>query len=89
MLDEGKEDALRAQVLAALKKKQDFHTHLLVYILVNGMVIAIWALTGSGFFWPLFPLLGWGVGVLLNAWDVYFTHAPKEEQIRREMDRLR
>jgi class 3 adenylate cyclase len=27
------------------------------------MLIAIWALSGGGYFWPVWPLLGWGVGL--------------------------
>jgi Domain of unknown function (DUF1707)/2TM domain len=32
-----------------------------VYLAVNGMLVAIWALTGAGYFWPAWPLLGWGL----------------------------
>jgi hypothetical protein len=42
---------------------------------------------GAAFFWPIFPLLGWGIGVAFNAWDV--DRPPiSEDRIRREMDRL-
>jgi hypothetical protein len=29
--------------------------------------IAIWALTGRGYFWPAWPLLGWGVALIAQA----------------------
>jgi hypothetical protein len=38
--------------------------HLRAYIAVNVMLVAIWALTGAGYFWPIWPILGWGIGVL-------------------------
>ena len=38
--------------------------HLTAFLLVNLMLIAIWAATGAGYFWPIWPLLGWGIGVL-------------------------
>ena len=41
--------------------------HLRAYIAVNVMLVAIWALTGAGYFWPIWPILGWGVGVLADA----------------------
>jgi len=47
------------------------------------------AVTGAGFFWPVFPILGWGVGVAANAWDVYGRKPIGEDEIRREADRLR
>ena len=34
-----------------------------VYLAVNLMLIVIWAATGAGYFWPIWPLLGWGVGL--------------------------
>jgi hypothetical protein len=34
------------------------------FLAVNLLLIAIWALTGAGYFWPVWPLLGWGFGLL-------------------------
>src|SRR5215217_5729190 len=34
------------------------------FVVVNLMLIAIWAVTGAGYFWPIWPLLGWGLGLL-------------------------
>jgi hypothetical protein len=28
------------------------------------LLIAIWALSGAGYFWPVWPLVGWGFFVL-------------------------
>ncbi|HXY71016.1 MAG TPA: 2TM domain-containing protein [Actinomycetota bacterium] len=88
-LDERTDEALREQAIRRLKKKRDFQGHLLVYVLVNAFIVAIWAVTGSGFFWPIFPIIGWGIGVVLNAWDVYRADEPDEDRIRREMEMLR
>ena len=41
-----------------------------------------------GFFWPIFPMVGWGIGVILNAWDAYGAEEPSEQSIRRDMERL-
>src|SRR5438552_3785580 len=27
--------------------------------MVNTFIVAIWAVTGAGFFWPVFPMVGW------------------------------
>ena len=40
-------------------------------------------------FWPVFPIAGWGVGVVANAVDAYVVDAPTEGQIESEMERLR
>jgi hypothetical protein len=52
---------------------------------VNGMLIGIWAVTGAGFFWPIFVILAWGVGLALHAWNVYGVKPITEAEIRREM----
>ena len=82
------DEELREQAILQLKKKRDFRTHIFIYLLVNAMLIVIWAVTGAGFFWPVFPLVGWGIGIGANAWDVYGRKPISEEEIRRETERL-
>jgi hypothetical protein len=82
-------DALRGRAIKRLKKRRDFVGHLLVYVMVNGIVVTIWAMTTShGFFWPIFPILIWGVGVVMNGWDVYREDTFSEDQIQREIEQL-
>ena len=82
-------DALREQAIERLKKRRDFRAHLFMYVVVNAALVAIWALTGAGYFWPAFPMLGWGIGLVANAWDVYWRHDISEDEIQRETERLR
>ena len=79
---------LRARAVKRLKKKHDFHVHLLMYVMVNGFFVAIWALTGAGFFWPALLIIGWGIGLVANAFDAYGSDQPTEGQISREVARL-
>ena len=72
-----------------LKKKQDLQGHLLVYLLVNALLWAIWALTDGGFAWPVVVSLGWGIGLVMNVWDVYVRRPIGEAEVRREIERLR
>lgn len=37
------------------------------FLVVNLVLIAVWAATGAGYFWPIWPLLGWGLGLMLPA----------------------
>ncbi len=83
------DSALRERAIKELKKRREFQTHLLVYVLVNGLLVGIWAISSPGvFFWPLFPIFGWGIGVVLHGWDVYFASEPDEAQIHRMMEGL-
>jgi 2TM domain len=85
------EAEIREQAIQRLKKKRDFRTHIVIYCIVNAALVGIWAITSGadGFFWPIFPILGWGIGVGANAWDVYGRKPISEDEIRREADRLR
>jgi hypothetical protein len=85
-----RDSVLRDRAVARLKKRRDFRTHLVVYVLVNGMIVVIWALTNRhGLFWPMFAILGWGIGLVLNGWDVYRREELTDQQIEREIGRLR
>ena len=91
MVDENgsPDSSLRERAVRELRKRREFQTHLLVYVLVNSLLVVIWAMTSPGaFFWPIFSMLGWGVGVLVHAWDVYVTGEPDEAQIQRMVERL-
>ena len=45
-----------------------FIEHARVYVLVNLLLVAIWAMTMfGGYFWPMWPMLGWGVGLVAHA----------------------
>ena len=80
---------MRERAIKQLKKRRDYKGHLLIYFLVNTFLVVIWFVTSSGgFFWPVFIMVGWGIGVVMNAWDVYFAEEIGEDDIRREMDRL-
>lgn len=83
------EEELREQALRNLKKRRDFHAHLLVYVMVNGFLALVWWMfTPDIFFWPVIPIVLWGIGVVMNAYDVYFGQDFGEEDIDREIRRM-
>ncbi len=43
--------------------RDDMRRHLAVYSTVNLLLIVVWAISGAGYFWPVWPLVGWGVGL--------------------------
>src|SRR3569833_2340910 len=86
---------LRALAIRRLHRKREFYEHLVSYLIVNGMLVAVWLIlgltTGAWFPWPLFPMAGWGVGLAFHAWAAFGpTSRPNDEAaVAREMDRLR
>jgi hypothetical protein len=85
----GSDDSLRLEAIARLKKQREFHKHVAVYFLVNASLVTIWFVTNAGgFFWPVFPIVFWGIGVVMNAWDAYTGDALSERRIEQEIHRL-
>jgi len=82
------DDSLRKEALERITKRRDFGAHLLAYVAVNALLVAIWAITGAGFFWPIFPIMGWGIGVAFHALDTY-RGEPTETEISAEMNKIR
>ena len=66
----------------------EFTAHIAADVFVNVFIVAIWAFTGAGFFWPVFPILGWGIGLFFHGWETY-SEPLSEERIGREVERLR
>lgn len=80
----------RERALKRLTAKREFRTHLTVYWLVMTLLMAIWLITtGWGeYFWPIWPMLGWGLGVAIHGATVYLDREPSEEEIAAEVARL-
>jgi hypothetical protein len=88
MVTDTRDQTARDRAVTQLKKRRDFRGHLLVYGLVNTFLVVIWAVIDvHGFFWPVFPIVGWGIGVVMNAWDVYWRPRITGHDIQREMQR--
>lgn len=82
-------DEERAAAIDRLERRRGFRAHLLVYGLVNAMLIVIWAASGAGYFWPIWSIAGWGVGLALHAWSTYGQRPITEDEILAETQRGR
>lgn len=84
-----RQSELRERAIKRLKKRRDFYAHVMVYLMVNAFLVLIWGMTTpDAFFWPVFPIVIWGIGVVMNGWDVYFAQEIHEERIQREMEHM-
>lgn len=54
-------------------RRQEFTEHLYAYGIVNAFLLAINYFTEHRITWAIFPLLGWGLGLLFSAREAYVT----------------
>ncbi len=81
------DDQQRKAAIERLNNKRGCWQHVVAYVVVNAFLVLIWAVTGAGYFWPIWVLAGWGIGLVLHAWTAFFTKPITEEDIQREMRR--
>lgn len=62
-----------AELWQRAKARADFKTHLATYVITNGMLWLIWLFTGgvNSYAWPIWPTMGWGIGIIAHYFDVY------------------
>jgi hypothetical protein len=59
-------------------------------VVVNALLVGIWALTGADYFWPIWVIGGWGIGLAFQAYGAYGRRREiSEDQVAREMQRLK
>jgi signal transduction histidine kinase len=66
--------------------RKGLRVHALAYAGVTGLLVAIWALTGHGTFWPVWPLLGLGAPLATHAWIVEVESRPHTGWRSRALD---
>jgi class 3 adenylate cyclase len=72
-----------------IEGRRGFRVHATAYVAVNLLLIAVWALTSRGYFWPIWPILGWGIGLGVNYWAVFLRKPISDDEIRRELEKGR
>jgi hypothetical protein len=70
-----------------LRERREFATHVVSFVVVNAALVAIWAFTGAGYFWPIWVIGLWGVGLILHAYTAFarrpLTEADVDAELRR------
>lgn len=88
------------QLWEIAQKRAKFKRHFITYIVVNAFLWAIWYFNYgnieleevSRYPWPIWPTLGWGIGVALQYADAYMfpkgnTAENEYEKLKRERER--
>jgi hypothetical protein len=84
------EDEIYEQASKRVKEKKRFYSGLVTYLIVNAVLIVIWALSGRGYPWFLWPLGIWGIFVLGDYIRIFvFEKKPDEEAIKKEVEKMK
>jgi hypothetical protein len=60
------EQMSREEAQKRVGETKEFYTHLVVYVVVISALVVANLLASPGYIWFIWPLLGWGLGVLLH-----------------------
>jgi hypothetical protein len=71
-----------------VKALRDFYTHLAMYLAVNLGLFAINMVTNREHLWFFWPLIGWGIGVLIHAISLMFESPLSERWEERKVHQL-
>ncbi len=59
--------------------------HVAVFVFIQLMLVTVWALSGGGYPWFLFPLLGWGAGLAAHAYAVKGHRSSADEDATADL----
>ncbi len=79
------------QLWKLAEARASFKSHLATYLIMSVFFWVVWYFTGAerhgtGFPWPVWPMFGWGIGLLFHYMGAYVT--PKSNGAEREYGKL-
>lgn len=81
-------DQSRQHAIHRIKARRYFAIYLLFYLALATYFVVDWARSDATDFWPVWPLLGGGIGLAAQASHLFGWQLPiNEEKIQRELDR--
>lgn len=86
------EDEIYQRARKRVKDKKDLLVHFIVYLVVNAILIGIWAMSGGGYPWFVWPLGGWGIGIVFHFLGVFVFDREmswETKAIEKEAEKIR
>jgi hypothetical protein len=79
---------VRDHAIHRIRARRHFFVYLAFYLALATYFVALWARSGTADFWPVWPLLGGGIGLAAQASHLFGWQLPiTEERIQREINR--
>lgn len=81
---------MRAAAVKRIKAKRDFWRTFGIFVIVWLILTAVWALSGGGYFWPMWAMFGMGIALLFIGFGAYgpSERPPSEQEINDEMRKM-
>ena len=87
-MDEFARAAFREQEARRIRRHRAFGLHLALWAVTNLFLIVVWAMTGAGYPWFVFPLFGWAIGVVAHGVAAYGLADVNDIVLQREQQRM-
>jgi uncharacterized membrane protein len=68
-------EAVRRAAEKRLKDQSGFWRLLGVFVIVWGILTAVWLLSGGGYFWPIWAIFGMSIALAFSAWSAFGPRA--------------
>lgn len=69
--------------------RASFKRHLFSYVVINLFLNIIWFISSrpyTSYYWPIWPLFGWGIGLLMHYFGAF--HADRIFSAEKEYEKL-
>lgn len=67
-------DEKRERAQKRIEEERSFYTHLITYVAVNAFLVALNLITSPNHLWFFWPMLGWGIGLILHGFGTFGKH---------------
>jgi hypothetical protein len=70
-----------------IKRRRDFLWHLVTYLVINGLMVFVWAIGPRATFWPVWLMVFWGIGLAFHAYYALGRQEVTEVDVDAELRR--
>lgn len=83
-------DALRHAAEKRLRSQSAFKRTAGIFVIVWIILVGVWLLSGRGYFWPAWVILGMGIGLVFMGWNAFGPRdaGPTSQQIDDEVRKM-
>jgi hypothetical protein len=81
------DDSARQQAIQRLHQRRGFLNYVIGAVVISLFMVVIWALSGRGYFWPVWVMGGFLIGGIFYGVNNIMNKPLTEDQIQREMQK--